>query len=60
MLIKNFTEKMTFLTKKINLIIFTVFLFNISLSSYSLENKIIFKINNEIITTFDITREFNI
>ena len=49
---------MTFLTKKINLIIFTVFLFNISLSSYSLENKIIFKINNEIITTFDITREF--
>ncbi len=58
MLIKNFTEKMTFLTKKINLIIFTVFLFNISLSSYSLENKIIFKINNEIITTFDITREF--
>ena len=49
---------MTFLTKKINLIIFIIILFNISLSSYSLENKIIYKINNEIITSFDITREF--
>ncbi len=58
MLIKNFIEKMTFLNKKISFIIFIFFLLNISFSSYSLENKIIFKINNEIITSFDITREF--
>ena len=49
---------MTFLNKKISFIIFIFFLLNISFSSYSLENKIIFKINNEIITSFDITREF--
>ncbi len=58
MLTKSFTEKMTYLIKKKNLIFFIFFFINISFSSYSLENKIIYKINNEIITSYDITREF--
>ena len=58
MLTKDFTEKMTYLTKKINLIFAIFFFINFQLSSHSVENKIVYKINNEIITSYDITREF--
>ncbi len=58
MWIKVSTEKMTYLTKKINLIFVIFFFINFQFNSYSFENKIVYKINNEIITSYDIKREF--
>ena len=49
---------MTYLTKKINLIFVIFFFINFQFNSYSFENKIVYKINNEIITSYDIKREF--
>ena len=57
MLIKDFTEKMTYLIKKIKFIFLITFFLNFS-GVFASENRIIYKINNEIITSFDITREF--
>ncbi len=58
MLTKDFIEKMTFLIRKLNFIILAIFFLCITWKAFSLENKIIYKINNEIITSFDLTREF--
>mgnify|MGYP001168222046 FL=1 len=58
MLIKNFTEKMTYLIKKIKFIFLITFFLNLISGVFASENRIIYKINNEIITSFDITREF--
>ena len=58
MLTKTFIEIMIFLTKKLNTFIIILFLCFTPFSSNSTENKIIYKINNEIITSFDIKREF--
>ena len=58
MLIKDFTEKMTYLIKKIKFIFLITFFLNLISGVFAYENRIIYKINNEIITSFDITREF--
>lgn len=58
MLTKDFIEKMTFLIRKLNIIILAIFFSCITWKAFSLENKIIYKVNNEIITSFDLTREF--
>ena len=58
MLIKDFTEKMTYLIKKIKFIFLITFFLNLVFGVFASENRIIYKINNEIITSFDITREF--
>ena len=58
MLIKDFTEKMTYLIKKIKFIFLITFFLNLISGVFASENRIIYKINNEIITSFDITREF--
>ena len=42
--------------KKILIFIFLIFSFAVSKSN-SIENKIIFKVNNQIITSFDIIKE---
>ena len=58
MLNKDFIEKMTFLIKKLNIQLKTILLyFCIISSANSLENKIIYKINDEIITSFDLKKE---
>ncbi len=58
MLTKVFIEKMIYLIKFFKFFfIFFIFL-NYNLIASSTENKIIYKIDNEIITSFDITREF--
>ena len=49
---------MTYLIKKIQNIFIIIFLFNLISSVFASENRIIYKINNEIITSFDLTREF--
>ncbi len=49
---------MIFLIKKLNNFIIILLLCFTSFSSNSTENKIIYKINNEIITSFDIKKEF--
>ena len=49
---------MIFLIKKLNTVIIILFLCFAPFSSNSTENKIIYKINNEIITSFDIKKEF--
>ncbi len=54
---KSFIEKMIFLTKKF-CIILLFFIFQNLNTLHSFENKIIYKIDNEIITSFDITKEF--
>ena len=48
---------MTYLIKKIKFIFLITFFLNFS-GVFASENRIIYKINNEIITSFDITREF--
>ena len=49
---------MTFLIKKFNiLLIVTFYFFFLIQFSYSVENRIIYKINNEIITSFDLKKE---
>ena len=58
MLIKTFIEKMTFLIKKFYiLLIITLYSFCLIQYGHSLENRIIYKINNEIITSFDLKKE---
>ena len=49
---------MTYLTKKINIFFIIVILWLIPISSNSVENKILYKVNNEIITTYDLKKEF--
>ena len=49
---------MTYLIKKIKFIILVTFLLNLIPDVFASENRIIYKINNEIITSFDVTREF--
>ena len=49
---------MTYLIKKIKFIILIIFLLNLIPGVFASENRIIYKINNEIITSFDVTREF--
>ena len=49
---------MTYLIKKIQNIFIIIFLLNLISSVFASENRIIYKINNEIITSFDLTREF--
>ena len=48
---------MTYLIKKIKFIFLITFFLNFS-GVFASENRIIYKINNEIITSFDLTREF--
>ena len=48
---------MTYLIKKIKFIILVTLLLNL-ITDIASENRIIYKINNEIITSFDVTREF--
>ena len=48
---------MTYLIKFNKLILFIILL-SVSYESRAIENKIIYKINNEIITSFDLNREF--
>ena len=57
MLSKNSIEKMIYLIKK-SYILITAFVFLIFTNTNSIENKIIYKINNEIITSFDLSKEF--
>ncbi len=58
MLIKAFTEKMTFLIKKFYiLVLITFYSFCLTQFGYTLESRIIYKINNEIITSFDLKKE---
>ncbi len=58
MLNKNFIEKMTFLIKRLNIQLITILLYFCIISfANSLENKIIYKINDEIITSFDLKKE---
>ena len=49
---------MIYLTKKINIFFIIVILWLIPISSNSVENKILYKVNNEIITTYDLKKEF--
>ncbi len=49
---------MIYLTKKINIFYIIVILWLIPISSNSVENKILYKVNNEIITTYDLKKEF--
>ena len=49
---------MLFGNKKIQFFIFTIFLF-VSSNIYALENKILIKVNNEIITSLDVNNEIN-
>lgn len=49
---------MTYLIKKIKFIFLITFFLNLVFGVFASENRIIYKINNEIITSFDITREF--
>ena len=49
---------MIYLTKKINIFFIIVILWIIPISSNSVENKILYKVNNEIITTYDLKKEF--
>tara|TARA_A100001035_G_C27700569_1_gene462259 strand:- start:22 stop:957 length:936 start_codon:yes stop_codon:yes gene_type:complete len=49
---------MTYLIKKIKFIFLITFFLNLISGVFAYENRIIYKINNEIITSFDITREF--
>ena len=49
---------MTYLIKKIKFIFLITFFLNLISGVFASENRIIYKINNEIITSFDITREF--
>ena len=58
MLTKAFTEKMTFLIKKFYiLVLITFYSFCLTQFGYTLESRIIYKINNEIITSFDLKKE---
>jgi len=49
---------MIYLIKKINIFFIIVILWLIPISSNSVENKILYKVNNEIITTYDLKKEF--
>ncbi len=58
MLIKTFIEKMTYLIKKFEILLILLFsLYSFTIAN-STENKIVYKVNDEIITKFDLTREF--
>ena len=49
---------MTFLIKKLNiLLIITLYSFCLTHFGYALENKILYKVNDEIITSFDLKKE---
>ena len=58
MLNRVFIETMTFLIKKLKIILIFIFSFCLFINSNAIENKIIYKINNEIITSFDLKKEF--
>ena len=49
---------MIYLTKKINIFFIIVILWLMPISSNAVENKILYKVNNEIITTYDLKKEF--
>ena len=48
---------MTCLINKLNIFFIIFILFLIPNTSYSIENRILYKINNEIITTYDLKKE---
>tara|TARA_Y100000816_G_scaffold287701_1_gene270916 strand:- start:1112 stop:2074 length:963 start_codon:yes stop_codon:yes gene_type:complete len=58
MLNKVFIEKMIFLIKSLYLKILIILIFLFTTIVHGIENKIIYKINNEIVTSFDLTKEF--
>ena len=59
MWIKIFIEKMIYLiNKKFNTVFLLLFFYILLTGANSYENKIIYKVNNEIITSFDIKKEF--
>tara|TARA_B100002052_G_scaffold252029_1_gene240427 strand:+ start:6713 stop:7675 length:963 start_codon:yes stop_codon:yes gene_type:complete len=58
MLNKIFIEKMIFLIKSLYLKILIILIFQITTFVHGIENKIIYKVNNEIVTSFDLTKEF--
>ena len=59
MWIKIFIEKMIYLiNKKFNIVFLLLFFYILFTGANSYENKIIYKVNNEIITSFDIKKEF--
>ena len=49
---------MIFLIKSLYLKILIILIFQITTFVHGIENKIIYKINNEIVTSFDLTKEF--
>ena len=49
---------MIFLIKSLYLKILIILIFQITTFAHGIENKIIYKINNEIVTSFDLTKEF--
>ena len=49
---------MIFLIKSLYLKILIILIFQFTTFVYGIENKIIYKINNEIVTSFDLTKEF--
>ena len=49
---------MIFLIKNLYLKILIILIFQITTFAHGIENKIIYKINNEIVTSFDLTKEF--
>ena len=57
MLNKNSIEKMIYLIRKIHILLIAFFIL-FSTSAGSVENRIVYKINNEIITSFDLNKEF--
>ena len=58
MLNKIFIETMIYLIKKLNILIVVFCLCVTPFSSNSIENKILYKVNNEIITSYDLKKEF--
>ncbi len=58
MLNKIFIEKMIFLIKSLYLKILIILIFQITTFVHGIENKIIYKVNNEIVTSYDLTKEF--
>ena len=58
MLIKTFIEKMIYSIKKLKTLFIIIFLLTLSFAAKTVENRIIFKVNNQIITSYDLKKEF--
>ena len=58
MLSKISIETMIYLIKQLNILIIILIILIAPTSSNSIENRILYKVNNEIITTYDLKKEF--